>query len=386
MPISARLAALLLGTALAAAPLAAQLQPEELSRVELKDQFQPHWVWVNDVSFTRMADGRAYLLDADSGQFLGMVSGGLAHGSLLLAPDGKSVAVPATFYSRGSRGERTDVVTFYDAKTLAPGEEVVIPPKRFQSLPFLSAMPLTDDGRFALIYNFTPEQSVTVVDVAQHKLVGEYPTAGCGLVYPTGDRSFFMQCADGSLQGAAIGEGGAVTLGSGSPKLFEDKDPATEKPVRVSARQWLFFTFSSQAVLVDASGKAPAAKARWSLLGPDDAGWRLGGLQPAAYHAPSGRLYVLMHQGGPSTHKDPGTEIWVFDVTARKRIARYRLDRPATSVAISGDPHPLLYTILFGARDLAILDPDTGRKLRAVDGLGDEMTVIQPSPVAQGKR
>lgn len=365
-----------------AAPATAQLKPETLTTVELPSRMQPHWVWLNDVSFTHMVDGRAYLIDADTGAFLGMVSGGMAHGVLQIAPDGRSFALPATFYSRGTRGERTDVVTFYDIGTLQPGPEVIIPPKRFMSLPFISSMPVLDDGRFSIIYNFTPEQSLTVVDLAQKKLVGEFPTAGCALAYPTGARAFFMQCQDGSLKNAMLDDTGRLTLGAASSPLFDAGDPANEKPVRVGEKSWLFFTFDSQVREVDASGATPTLRGRWSLLGSGDEGWRLGGLQPAAYHGPSDRLFVLMHQGARDTHKDPGTEIWVFDVRTHKRTARFKLDRPATSIAISADGAPLLYSVLFGAPDLEVLDPTTGRKIRTVGGLTNEMTVIQPAPVA----
>lgn len=376
--------AVLLCVAGAAAPASAELQSEDLNVVELKQRFQPHWVWVNDISFTRMADGRAYLIDADTGDFLGMVSGGYAHGTLQLLPDGTGMALPATFLSRGSRGERTDVVTFYDASTLAPGEDIEIPAKRFVAIPFLSSSPVTDDGRFSLVYNFTPEQSVTVVDLKERKFAGEFPTAGCALIYPTGPRSFFMQCGDGSLQSATIDEAGQITLAGISPRLFEDSDPATEKPVRIGTAQWLFFTIAGEVAVIDASGGTPVKSARWSLAGPEDSAWRIGGVQPAAYHQPSNRLFVLMHEGGEFTHKDPGTEIWVFDVAAQKRIARFPLEKPATSLAVSGDASPLLYAILFGEPELVVSDPDTGRKLRAVGELGHEMTVIQPAPIPGG--
>ena len=372
-----------LAAACMAAPAAAELKPETLTMVELQDQMQPHWVWVNDVSFTHMIDGRAYLLDADTGAFLGMVSGGMAHGVLQIAPDARSFAVPSTFYSRGSRGERTDVVTFYDVKTLQPGPEVVIPPKRFMSLPFLSSMPTTDDGRFSIIYNFTPEQSLTVVDLAQKKFVGEFATAGCALAYPTGPRSFFMQCQDGSLQSATLDEAGKVTLGAVSKPLFALADPANEKPLRIGPKTWLFFTFDSQVRAVDASGPTAVVRETWSLLGKGEEGWRLGGLQPVAYHAPTGRMFALMHAGGRDTHKDPGTEVWVYDVRTQKRLQRFKLDRPASSIAVSGDADPRLYLVLFGDPNLEVLDPASGRKLRTIGGLANEMTVIQPSPVGR---
>lgn len=365
--------------ALPLAPAVAQLKTEELNIVELKDHFQPHWVWVNDISFSRMADGRAYLIDGDTGEFLGMISSGYAHGVLQISPGGASFVVPGTFLSRHSRGTRTDVVTFYSAKTLEPGQEVEIPTKRLQSLPLLSAMPLTDDGRFSLIYNFTPEQSITVVDLAERKLVGEYPTAGCGLLYPTGARSFFMQCADGSLQNATLDAAGAVTLGGASAPLFQEKDPSLEKPVRLSTKQWALFTPGNVVAIVNGAGKIPSIVARWSLTSAAEKDWRIGGIQPVAYHAPSNRLFVLMHRGGDHTHKDPGTELWVFDMKTHALITRFPLAKPATSVAISDDVTPLLYLTMFGMSELTVADPASGKVLRTVTGLGDALTVIQPA-------
>ena len=63
------------------------------------------------------------------------------------------------------------------------------------------------------------------------------------------------------------------------------------------------------------------AGARWSLLDAADrkASWRPGGMQHLSVHAASGRLYSLMHVGGECSHKDPGTEVWVYDLASRKR-------------------------------------------------------------------
>jgi methylamine dehydrogenase heavy chain len=89
-----------------------------------------------------------------------------------------------------------------------------------------------------------------------------------------------------------------------------------------------------------------------------------------------------MHEGGAYTHKDPGTEIWVFDVHRHKRLARFPLDKPALSIAVSGDDTPLLYQMMFGVNELIVSDPATGKVLRTIGDLGHEMTLIQPAPVA----
>ncbi|MES2498843.1 MAG: amine dehydrogenase large subunit [Pseudomonadota bacterium] len=365
-----------------ASPALAQLQPEELKNESLAEVMQPHWVWLNDISFDRMLDGRAYLVDADAGQMLGMISSGYSHGVLMLAEDGKTLAVPSTFLARGTRGERTDVVTFYKTSDLTPGAEPVIPAKRYNGMPFQAISPVMPGGRFGLVYNFTPEQSVTVIDMQAQKMVGEYATSGCSLVYPTGPSKFFLICGDGALQPATLDAEGNVTLGKTSKKLFADEDPVTEKGVWTGS-QWLFFTMAGKVHVIDHSKDVPTLARTWSLTtAADGKDWRPGALQTAAYHRGTGRLYVLMHQGGADTHKDPGTEIWVYDVAKQTRIERIALETPAMSVAVSQDAKPLLYTTMFGETDLKVRDALTGKLIRKIDGFGPTMTVIQPAPVA----
>jgi methylamine dehydrogenase heavy chain len=379
------LAAALIGTATQAQNSPPPpLQAETLTVEALSEHMQPHWVWVNDLSFDRMLDGRAYLIDADAGKMLGMVSGGYGHGTLMIAPDGRTFAVPSLFLSRGTRGARTDIVTFYATKDLTPGQEIEIPPKRFSGVPFLASAPVMPGGRYGLIYNFTPAQSVTVIDMAGRRTVGEYDTPGCGLIYPTSAVSFFMICSDGTLQAASVGADGAVTLGKTTANpMFPSDDPATEKAV-FTGREWLFFTYAGKVIPVTGKdGAAPSIGTLWALTGEADSGWRPGGLQPAAYHAGTNRLYVLMHQGGPGTHKDPGTEIWVYDVAKRQRTLRIPLETPATSIAISGDEKPLLYLVALGETALRVHDAGSGKALRRIEGLGPTMTVIQPAPMAQ---
>src|ERR1700724_3653411 len=74
-----------------------------------------HWVWVNDFVFPHMADGMAYLIDGDTGGYLGTLSTGYSFAHVLLSRDSKLIYSPETYFSRGTRGTRTDVVTLYDA-------------------------------------------------------------------------------------------------------------------------------------------------------------------------------------------------------------------------------------------------------------------------------
>jgi methylamine dehydrogenase heavy chain len=339
----------------------------------------PHWVWVNDFVFPHMTDGQALLVDGDSGRFLGMLSTGFGFARVVPSKDGKVVFAPETYFSRGTRGTRTDVVTMYDPAHLAPSGEIIIPPKRASNMPMMADAELTDDGRFLLIYNFTPAQSITVVDTASRKLVGEIDTSGCALVYPTGPRSFFSICADGTLLRVRLDDTGNATATERTGHMFDvATDPVTEKAVRV-ADTWYFVSYSGvmYPVVIGKDGSTTLG-AKWSLLGPADRAdqWRPGGLQQLAAHAGLNRLYSVMHRGGPETHKDPGKEIWVYDLAKHTRIQRMTLQKDAGSIQVTRDAKPLLFSIFIGATTLEVYDAVTGAWLRSVPEVGTTPTIL----------
>jgi methylamine dehydrogenase heavy chain len=351
---------------------AAEVAVDPLAVTQLAERPSPHWVWVNDIVFNHMADGKAFLLDGDSGSMLGMLSTGFGFGGVVRPKNTPVIYSPEIYFSRGTRGIRTDVVTIYDGRTLAPIAEIEIPPKRVSAIPMLASARLSDDERFLWIYNFTPSQSVTVVDTTARMSVGEIETAGCALVYPTGPRGFFSLCSDASLLQVQTDDGGqAVSKARSKPLFNASEDPVTEKAVR-DGSTWLFTTFSGAVVPIDGSGKLPQARPTWSLL--DDAArkesWRPGGMQHLALHEPTRRLYSLMHVGGADTHKDPGTEIWVYDVPKRKRIQRIVLKDVATSIAVTQDDKPLLFTTFAGAPKVMVYDANSGEHRRTIEEVG----------------
>ena len=162
-----------------------------------------------------------------------------------LSLDGRVIYSPETYFSRGTRGERTDVVSLYDPAHLSPIGEIEIPPKRSSNLPMMANAQLTDDGRFLLVYNFTPAQIITVVDTQTRKFVGEIESSGCALIYPTGPRSFFSLCADGALLHTVLDDyGQSEEQRPDASRLFDvEHDPVTEKGVRVGDT-WYFVSFS----------------------------------------------------------------------------------------------------------------------------------------------
>ena len=289
----------------------------------------PHWAWVGDLILQRSG-----LIDLDDGRFLGMVNGGYGTIMPLFPTRRPEIYLPATFYSRGTRGDRIDAIEIYDLATLAPVAEVIIPPKRATNAVALGHAALSDDDRFLATFNWTTGTSISVVDVEQRSFAGEISTPGCSLVFAAGPRRFFSICADGSVFSVALDEAGREAHRARTQPFFDPKvDPVTEKAVRYGG-QWLFVSFDGKIHPVDVSGPEIGFGEPWSLIGDPDReqSWRIGGMQHLAVHQRSGRLYALMHRGGPDTHKEPGEEVWVFDIASHRRLARIKLLNPGVTI------------------------------------------------------
>src|SRR5581483_2733446 len=293
------------------------------------DQPGPHWFWLSDVMLHRTA-----LFDGDSGKLLGSITAGsVGVGfvvSPLFSPDRREIYIPESYFSRGIRGDRTDVVTVYDGRTLMPKEEIAIPPKRAEYFPGIAANALSDDGRYLAVFTLTPAQSLPIVDAPARRFVGEVQSAGCSLVYPAGPRRFFMLCADGTALLVDVPEDGSAPAARRTERFFDpDKDPLADKAVRLG-KQWIFTSFEGTVHAVDFSGDQARFADTWPLFSDADRNdsWRVGGGQQIALHAPTGRLYVLVHQGGPDTHKQAGSEIWVYEVAQHKRLQRIPVNSP----------------------------------------------------------
>lgn len=365
------------GRAPAAPPLPSEMGREPVNE-KLASPPSKHWVWVNDFVFPHLADGQALLVDGDSGRFLGMLSTGSSFAHVVLPRDGKVIYSPEIYFSRGTRGTRTDVVTLYDGATLNVLGEIVVPAKRSSNMPVMGNATLTDDDRFLLIYNFNPGQSVTVVDTASRKFVGEIETPGCALVFPTGPRSFFSMCANGGLLAITLDDGGAAVRQERMEPFFDVLgDPLTEKPVRVGDT-WYFVSYDGHmhTVTHGPNGLAPGADWWLTTRAERQQGWRPGGAQLLAVHAGQNRLYAIMHQGNRDSHKDPGQSIWVYDLATRKRVQRITTQRLASAIQITSDERPLLFSIFMGSNILDVYDPASGKLLRSVGEIGTTPSML----------
>jgi hypothetical protein len=171
-----------------------------------------------------------------------------------------------------------------------------------------------------------------------------------------------------------------------------------------SGKRWLFASFEGHLHDVDFSGDTPKLADRWSLFTEEERAesWRIGGVQHLALHERSGELYSIVHKGGAGTHKDPGVDIWVYDLAARKRVRAIKapgltlafvrpllgIERESVwfrvlaylesvfggpgvhSVVVTQDAEPLLFVRHAELGAVGVIDARTGVTLREIEEVG----------------
>ena len=378
-----------------------EVVPDEFGRIaKLPPGARDHWVWVSDRPLRHNL-----LFDGDSGRALGTldVATSLSGRLPLTSRELNEFYVVESVYSRGHRGTRMDIVTIYDADALTVKGEVEIPPYTAETGGNVALTAMLDGGRFLVVFNQRP-QSVTVVDMKLRRVVGAVDVAGCACVYPTGELSFAMLCGDGTALQVLLDADGREKSVHRSEQFFDVvADPLTEKGVR-SGKRWLFASFEGYLHDVDFSAAAPKLADRWSLFTDAERAekWRIGGVQHLALHAKTGELYSIVHQGGPGTHKDPGVDIWVYDLARRVRVRTVKapgltlafmrpllgIDRGSMTfralaylesvfggpgvhtVVVTQDDQPLLFVRNTDVGAVGVLDARTGETLREIEEVG----------------
>ena len=339
----------------------------------------PHWMWVSDLIFNAMEGGKAYLIDGDSGQMMGMLSTGYFFASALHDSDYQTIYAPEVYMSRGTRGERTDIIAIYDPKTLEPVDEIIIPPKHFSGIPVVGHAAISSDDRFIAIYNFTPAQSVSIVDASNRKFLHEVETPGCAEVFAAGPSAFNMICGDGAMLTLQLDDAGKVTTAR-SKKFFDPQADIIDDKMAAYGASWAFFTISGKVQMIDMANGIPKFAEPWSLFSADQLAdqWKLGGYQYASICESTGELYVLVHRGGKYTHKHPGMDVWVYDLKAKARKRMISLAHAATSIHVTQDEQPLLFTANAEHSGVHVYDADTGRHLHDVKDLAANPILFWP--------
>jgi methylamine dehydrogenase heavy chain len=325
-------------------------------------------------------EGGVKLIDGDTGKTFGQVYTS-TYANFAIGPDHKTVYVAETYWARGNRGQRTDLLSIYGGETLSLLAEIELP-GRLISDPKTRNFGLSADGRYAYVYNFQPASSVVVVDVVSRKIVGNVEIPGCGLIFPWGTRGFASLCADGTIAVVNADAKGKYKVAR-TEKFFDvDEDPIFDESLvdRVTGEA-IFISYTGLVYSVGLSD-SPRIDRPWSMQ--EKAGlsratskvghltWRPCGSRLAAYHRASGRLFVLMHESTHWDYAQQGTEVWVFDLKSRSLLNRLTLPQSAGTLAVSQDENAVLFAI--SEDRLWVLDPASGDVLRTRE-------VISPSLV-----
>lgn len=356
-----------------------------------------HWVWVPDRLLSH-----SLLFDGDSGTVLGMIDS-----PLVLTPQPPIISIERNEiysvdvgYSRGNRGERIDFLTIYDLETLAYKDEIVYPTRSATgntAIGYSSAI----GSRFIGVFNQFPATSVSILDLDSRSFVEEIGVSGCSGIYAIDELRFATLCGDGTVTVIELTNEGRKAALVRSDKFFDTLEGPVFTSAGRSGSRWIFVSFGGIVHEVDFSGKTPKISPSWSLNGVDGGSskWRPGGLQLVAVHAASRRLFVVMHEGGPGSHKDAGPEIWSFDLDAKERIGR--IEPPSLSatflsellgistdsfsftllkwilpadavhsIAISQDAAPVLFMRNAELGAIGVVDPDSGQTLRILGEAG----------------
>jgi len=356
-------------TLAAAAALAGEPIPAETAgRVTLPEP-KPSWFVASD-------SNAGYVFDGADGQMKGLITRTDYTPAMVTLPSRKEAYQVDSYYSRLVRGERTDVLTVVDLKDLTTKAEIELPPKS-AALSTRGHIGLLSDERHVVVFNMTPAQSVSIVDVVERRFAGEISTPGCAIIMPVEPRSFLMICGDGTLQLIGLdAQGGEARRERSEPFFDVLRDPLFGLGLHTGSG-WLLVTHDGLVREVRAAGGRIEIGAAWSMLNDEDRAdgddreqWRPGGQQPLTLHRGTSLLYALMHKGKVDTHGANGQEVWVFDTERRRRVARLRLPAEASGIHASQEPVPRLI----------LADKDD--RLQIYDGLSLNLqrTIEQPGP------
>lgn len=320
------------------------------------------------------------ILDGDTAKMVGTVYSS-QYANFAWAPDHRTLYVSETYWTLGNRGKREDVLSIYGGPKLTNEGEITLP-GRLISDPKTHSFALSADGHYGYDYSFQPAPSVSVIDLKQRKVLTSVEIPGCGLVYPFGERGFASLCADGSLAVADVDAQGKYVVHRSDHFFDVMSDPVMDESIGDPGSGLAFFMtyngwvhpvhladhpeFDKPWSIEQAAGLSPAT----SQVGTTT--WRPGGQVPAAYHAATGRLYVLMHEGHAWSNEQAGTQIWVLDTRQHRLLHRWDVPESASLVAVTQDARPLIFAL--SESWLWVLNADTGAVLRATQ-------IVQPGLV-----
>jgi methylamine dehydrogenase heavy chain len=294
-----------------------------------------------------MADGHASVIDGHNLKFLGNLPIGFS-GQIVGSTDRSKVYVATTYYDRGNRGHRADVLEIYDARKLAFEREVVVPSKHVEGVPYNAYLVPSIHDRYVLLQNATPASSVTIVDQAAGAVLAELPTAGCFGIYPSSADAlvFSTLCGDGTAVTIGVDATGQERFRHRSAKFFDPVNDPVYIEAGTTGSKLVLLSFKGNVHILDASGDMIVQDTVWSLTGPDDTkGWAPGGYQPFTVHAKKAQIFVGMHaNASEGSHKFPAQEIWQADLKTGHIVRRVPVSG-AVALAVTQDESPVLFAL-----------------------------------------
>lgn len=355
-----------IATYAAAAKAGEPLPPETVPMTLALPEKNDNWVYAFDIGFYSLVSGKVVILDvgADTRNVKGMIPAA-QFSAFEQSASRDEIYVAETFFSRGTRGEQTDVLTIYKASTVERLGEILLPTgKRFQVVGEKATLRLTGDEKFALVANFTPATSVSVVNLDKREFVGEIDVPGCMMVYPYGKRSFFSLCGDGTLVAVELDRNGKVRKQTRSRKFNDiDNNPLFTKAARIGDTYY-FPSFGGDVQIVENKRGKISVDKRWTLNGRNKttvpAGWQIASADE------NGNLYVIMRENAvEGDHKSGGSKIWVVDAQSGEVKDILPLEGDVISVEATAAKKPLLL-LVNAAMGMEVYDPAAKEKIRDI--------------------
>ena len=245
-------------------------------------------------------------------------------------------------------------------------DEIVLPgAKRALITAMEGLLAFTDDQRMALVFDFTPASSVTVVDLVKRQVLGEIEIPGCSLVYPSGNRGFSTLCSSGTLLTIRL-DATARPRAAASPRpsIPSIRDPLFTASAASGGVRY-FPSLHGRVQPIDMTSDDVKILPDWPLSTAAEQAeqWRPSGWQVIASDEQK-LLYVLMQAAcaGRDPQGSGQRGMGLSTLSSKSRVKRMRLVRPGSSISLTHAAEPLL--LVQAGERLDVYDPLT-RKPRA---------------------
>lgn len=333
-------------------------------------------------AFTTLS--RVIPIDGNTGKYLGTIDTGLLAVPMPSPKDG-TLYIADTRYSLFSNGKRDDFIGIFDPVQLAPATKLIdLPDTRSGAMSHIGGSSISEDGKYAYSYQYSPSNAVVVVDLATQKTLNTIEVPQCWYAYPAGERRFASHCRDGSFLLVKFdAQGKEVSRSQTKPVHDPIKEPSFNNPAYdYKTQELVLVSYWGHVVRIGLSKDEPTIDASWSLITDEQRKerWAPGGWQPAAYHGASKRLFVLMDRRAKWAHAAESREVWVYDMESKKRVQTISLVHEAACVAVDNADKPYVYALSSHGKTLDIYNAETGTHLFNQDQLGHEPRLLVRNP------